>query len=164
MRRLAAIGVPRIVSLKLDGRAIAFHYWFALRGRMYVHRLAFDPALSRFSPGLVNTLDAIQAAADEGLGRVEYLGGGERYKLELCDTLEPLYHGFGGAGGAGGRAYAAAHLTVIRTRLRLKRNPRLHRLYFEQLAPVRRATRRVRDVGVGRRPLVPSEEEMRRHA
>src|SRR4029079_7337142 len=40
MRRLAAIDIRRIVSLKLDGRAIAFHYWFAFAGRMYVHRLA----------------------------------------------------------------------------------------------------------------------------
>ena len=45
LRRLAAIDVARIVTLRLDGRAIAFHYWFALADRMYVHRLAFDPAL-----------------------------------------------------------------------------------------------------------------------
>ena len=30
---------------------------------MYVHRLAFDPAFARYSPGLVNTLDTIEAAA-----------------------------------------------------------------------------------------------------
>lgn len=152
MGRLAAIDVPRIVSLELDGRAIAFHYWFALAGRMYVHRLAFDPALARFSPGLVNTLDALEAAAAEGLSRVEYLGGGERYKLELCDRLEPLYHGFGLATGPRGRTFAAAHLGVIRARLRLKRDPRLHRLYFEQLAPVRRAAHGARRLsGAARR-------------
>ena len=144
LRRLAAIDVPRIVTLRLDGRAIAFHYWFALAGRMYVHRLAFDPALARWSPGQVNTLDAIESAADEGLERVEFLGGGERYKLELADGCEPLYDGFGVASGVRGRGYAAAHLGVIRTRLRLKRSPRLHRLYFEELAPLRRAAQRVR--------------------
>ena len=42
--------------------------------------------------------------------RVEFLGGGERYKLELADGLAPLYHGFGVASGVRGRAYAAAHL------------------------------------------------------
>ncbi|UGS34990.1 GNAT family N-acetyltransferase [Capillimicrobium parvum] len=146
MRRLAEADVPRIVSLHLDGRAIAFHYFFALEATMYVHRLAFDPALARWSPGLVNTLDAIEAAAGEGLTRVEYLGGGERYKLELSDGLEPLYHGFGLAAGLRGRGFATAHLTVIRTRLRLKQNPRLHHLYFEQLAPVRRAADRTRAV------------------
>ena len=60
---LAELDVPRIVLLRLDGRAIAFHYYFAFEGRMYVHRLAFDPAFARYSPGLVNTLDTIEAAA-----------------------------------------------------------------------------------------------------
>ena len=77
---------------------------------MYVHRLAFDPELSRCSPGLVNTLDALEAAADEGMTRVEFLGGGERYKIELADRTEPLFHGFGMASGVRGRAYAAAQL------------------------------------------------------
>jgi CelD/BcsL family acetyltransferase involved in cellulose biosynthesis len=143
LKRLAAIDVARIVTLRLDGRAIAFHYWFALEGCMYVHRLAFDPELSRWSPGLVNTLDAIQSAAEEGMSRVEYLGGGERYKLELADGLSPLCHGFGLSSGLRGRAYAAAQLGTIKARLRLKRSPRLHRLYFEELAPARRLVRRV---------------------
>jgi CelD/BcsL family acetyltransferase involved in cellulose biosynthesis len=151
LRRLAVVDVPRIVTLRLDGRAIAFHYWFALAGRMYVHRLAFDPALARWSPGLVNTLDALKSAADEGLERVEFLGGGERYKLELADGCMPLYDGFGVASGVRGRGYAAAHLGVIRMRLRLKRSPRLHRLYLDDLAPLRRAADRVRDVSRTRR-------------
>ncbi len=142
--RLAALDVARIVTLRVDGRAVAFHYWLALEGRMYVHRLAFDPSLSRWSPGLINTLDAIESAADEGLTRVEFLGGGERYKLELADGLEPLHHGFSAASGVRGRAYAAAQVMTIRARLRLKRSPRLHRLYFEDMAPARRLAKRLR--------------------
>ncbi len=91
----------------------------------------------------MNTLDALEAAADEGMTRVEFLGGGERYKIELADRTEPLFHGFGMASGVRGRAYAAAQLATIRTRLRLKQSPRLRKLYFEDLAPVRRATDRV---------------------
>ena len=138
LRRLAAIDVARIVTLRVDGRAVAFHYWFALEGGMYVHRLAFDPEVGRLSPGLVNTLDAIEAAAAEGLTRVEFLGGGERYKLELADGFAPLYHGYGVASGVRGRAYARAHLGAIHARRRLKRSERLHRFYFEGLAPARR--------------------------
>lgn len=141
---LAAGDVARIVTLRLDGRAIAFHYYFALAGRMYVHRLAFDPALARYSPGIVNTLDTIEAAAAEGLRRVEFLGGDERYKVELADRFEPLCHGFGAASGARGRAYAAAHVGSIRLRMRLKRSPRLRRLYFDGLGPVRRLGSRSR--------------------
>jgi len=142
--RLAAGDAARIVTLRLDGRAIAFHYFFALAGRMYVHRLAFDPAFARYSPGLVNTLDAIEVAARDGARRVEFLGGDERYKLEIADRLEPLCHGFGVTSGARGRAYAAAHIGGIRLRMRLKRSRRLRRLYFDGAAPMRRLTRRAR--------------------
>src|SRR5207237_115710 len=64
---LAEQDIPRIVTLTLDGRPIAFHYYLAFAGRMYVHRLAFDPELARFSPGLLATLDAIRLAAGAGL-------------------------------------------------------------------------------------------------
>jgi CelD/BcsL family acetyltransferase involved in cellulose biosynthesis len=142
---LAALDVPRIVLLRLDGRAVAFHYYFAFEGCMYVHRLAFDPALARFSPGLVNTLDTIEAAAEEGLTRVEFLGGAERYKTELADGFEPLCHGLGLAGNAPARAVVAARLGAIRLRLLLKRSPSLHRLYMDGAAPLRRLTQRSRD-------------------
>jgi CelD/BcsL family acetyltransferase involved in cellulose biosynthesis len=151
LRRLEAIDVPRIVTLRVDGRAIAFHYWFALEGGMYVHRLAFDPEVGRLSPGLVNTLDAIESAAEEGLTRVEFLGGGERYKLELADGFAPLYHGYGVASGLRGRAYASAHLGAIQARRRLKRSERLHRFYFEGLAPARRLLSRRSPRGRGMR-------------
>lgn len=142
LKRLAGVDAARIVTLRLDGRPIAFHYYFALEERMYVHRLAFDPALARFSPGIVNTLDTLEVAGGEGLRRVEFLGGDERYKVELADRFEPLCHGFGVASGARGRAYAAAHVGSIRLRMRLKRSPRLRRLYFDGVAPLRRLARR----------------------
>ena len=105
---------------------------------MYVHRIAFDPAFGRFSPGVINTLDAIETAAAEGATRVEFLGGAERYKVELADHLEPLYQGFGLAGSLRGRAAVAGRLGGIRLRKKLKRSPALRRFYFEGLAPARR--------------------------
>jgi CelD/BcsL family acetyltransferase involved in cellulose biosynthesis len=145
LRALAEIDVPRIVTLTLDGQAIAFHYYFALQGRMYCHRLAFDPALERFSAGLLNTLDAIEVASAEGLTRVEFLGGAEHYKMDLADRLEPLYGGIGLATSPRGRAVVAARLGAIRLRKRLKRSPRLRRFYLEGLAPVRRLVSRSKD-------------------
>jgi CelD/BcsL family acetyltransferase involved in cellulose biosynthesis len=141
LRELAKLDAPRIVTLKLDGRPIAFHYFFVFCRRMYVHRLAFDPELGRLSPGLVNTLDALEAAADEGVERVEYLGGAERYKLELSDRLEPLFQGLGLAGSVRGRAVLATRLVTIRLRRRLKRSSTLHRLYLRGFAPLRRSGR-----------------------
>jgi CelD/BcsL family acetyltransferase involved in cellulose biosynthesis len=144
VRALAASDVPRIVLLKLDGRAIAFHYYLAFCGCMYVHRLAFEPALSRYSPGLVNTLDAIAAAADEGLTRVEYLGGTERYKADLSDGPAPLYQGIGMVSGPLGRVVAFAHERVIEGRKRMRSSKALRSIYFEGFAPARRVSTRLR--------------------
>ena len=83
--------------------------------------------------------------SEEGLTRVEFLGGAERYKTELADGFEPLCHGLGLATGARARAVVAARLGVIRLRLRVKRSPTLHRLYMDGVAPVRRLTQRSRD-------------------
>jgi CelD/BcsL family acetyltransferase involved in cellulose biosynthesis len=143
VQALAHFGAPRIVTLKIDGRPVAFHYYLVLEGRMYVYRIAFDPAFGRFSPGLVNTLDAIEIAAAEGATRVEFLGGAERYKVELADHLEPLYQGFGLAGTLRGEAAVAGRVGGIRARKRLKRSPALRRFYFDGLAPARRLVGRV---------------------
>ena len=145
LRRLAEQDVARIVLLNLGGQAIAFHYYLAFEGRMYVHRLGFDPAFARYSPGLVNTLDTIEAAAAEGLHRVEFLGGAERYKVELADGFDPLCHGLGLARGLRARALVEAQLAVIRLRLRLKESPTLRHLYVDGLAPLRRFAARSKD-------------------
>jgi CelD/BcsL family acetyltransferase involved in cellulose biosynthesis len=138
IQMLAERDVPRIVTLTLDGRPIAFHYYFVFCGRMYVHRLAFDPAFARLSPGIIATLEAIREAADEGIELVEFLGGEERYKLEFSDRLEPMFQGLGLAASPLGRGAVTARLAIIRLRRRLKRSPALHRLYFDGLAPMRR--------------------------
>jgi CelD/BcsL family acetyltransferase involved in cellulose biosynthesis len=143
-RALAQRSAPRVVLLTLDGRAIAFHYFFALCGTMYVHRLGFDPGFARFSPGLLNTLDAIAVAADEGMTTVEFLGSTERYKIQLSDRFDPLHQGLGLARNRRGRLVVASKLGKIRARRRLKRSRTLHRFYFERLAPARRASRRLR--------------------
>jgi CelD/BcsL family acetyltransferase involved in cellulose biosynthesis len=144
MLGLAELDIPRIVLLTLDGRAIAFHYYFALEGRMVVHRLGFDPALARYSPGLVNTLDTIETAAAEGLTRVEFLGGAERYKVELADGFDPLCHGLGLARGLRARALVGAEIGAIQLRLRLKQWNALRHLYVDGLAPLRRVATRSR--------------------
>jgi CelD/BcsL family acetyltransferase involved in cellulose biosynthesis len=110
---------------------------------MYVHRLAFDPAHSRYSPGLLNTLDAIEAGAAEGATMVEFLGGAERYKVELADRLEPLYEGIGLAPTLRGRLAVAAVVNGIRLRKRAKRSQTLRRFYYEGLSGARIAAGRV---------------------
>ena len=140
LRALAPAGVARIALLRVAGRAVACNYFFLLGDRMYFHELAFDPALARWSPGQVTTLDTLAWAAADGATRVEFLGGAERYKLELADRVEPLYQGLGLATTPQGHAAVAARAAAIRARGRLKQTP-VRRWYYEGLTPARRMAR-----------------------
>jgi CelD/BcsL family acetyltransferase involved in cellulose biosynthesis len=144
LHALSKLDIPRIVTLELDGRPIAFHYYLLFENRMYVYRLAFDPAYGRSSPGALNTNDALAAASEEGATMVEFLGGAERYKVEVADRFEPLYELLGLPRGLHGRAAVAGIEGGVRLRRRLKRSRRLHRLYYDGLVPARRALKRAR--------------------
>jgi CelD/BcsL family acetyltransferase involved in cellulose biosynthesis len=135
---LADFDVPRIILKKVDGRPIAFKVLFLLEGRIYFFRSGFDPAFARFSPGVLTTLDAIEAGANEGATRVEFLGGAERYKRELTDSFDPIYEGFGLQTSLRGAVAVRANLRMVRLRRQLKQSPRLHHLYMDGLAPARR--------------------------
>jgi CelD/BcsL family acetyltransferase involved in cellulose biosynthesis len=138
---LAQVDVPRIVTLTLDDRPIAFVFYFALGQRMYCHRLAFDPEFRRFSPGVVNRFDALENAFAEGATGVEFFGGTERYKLELANRTDPLHEGLGMTASVTGKLVVSGHLNAIRLRRFLKRSPAIRRFYYEGLAPARRLFR-----------------------
>ncbi len=129
LERLAPLDVIRIVLCELDGAAIAHHYYFALDGRMVVHCLAFDPAYANASVGLLTNLETLRAASEEGLTAVEFLGGDERYKLELADGLAPLHQAIGLARGPGGRAVAGSRRAAIDLRVRLRDSATARRIY-----------------------------------
>jgi CelD/BcsL family acetyltransferase involved in cellulose biosynthesis len=138
---MAELDVIRIVTLKLDGRPIAFVYDFMLEGTMYGYRLAFDPEFGRFSPGLVNRYDALGNGFSEGATRVEFFGGMERYKMELADRTEPLHEGLGLPGSVAGKIVVSGRLNGIRLRRYVKRWPAIRHFYYEGLAPARRLFR-----------------------
>ena len=62
--------------------------------------------------------------------KVEYLGGGERYKLELSDRLEPLGRRSVSHGTPQGALAARLRVAAIGARKTLKRSERLQRLYL----------------------------------
>lgn len=137
VRRLGDDDVLRIVMMRVANAPAAFHYYFALDGVMIVHRLAFDPALARYSPGLIATLETLHRASEEGLTKVEFLGGGERYKIELADRLEPLSQAIGFNRTSVGALAARQRLGLIHLRKTLKRSERLQRLYQKGLTSFR---------------------------
>lgn len=136
LRRLADDDRLRIVLMSVGGKPAAFHYFFLLDGTMIVHRLAFDPALAQWSPGLVTTLETLRVASNDGARKVEFLGGGERYKLELADRFEPLHTATGLARNPLGSAAVASRMATMRLRAALKRSERLHRIYLNGLTPL----------------------------
>jgi len=141
--RLAELDLARILLLRSEGRVVAFQYWLAYRGSMISCRRAFDPSFSRFSPGVLTMLHALEDASEEGLTRVEFLGGPEPYKLEFCDGFEPLYQGIGFASGVRGRVAGRAELGLLGLRRTVRHSESLHRIYVDRLAPARRLAKRL---------------------
>jgi CelD/BcsL family acetyltransferase involved in cellulose biosynthesis len=146
LRALAAEDVVRLFTIRLGEQSIAFELTFELSGRLYLYRTAFDPAFARYGPGLLVLLDVIAYASREGLSRVEFLGGGETYKLALADRLEPLHLGLGLAATARGRAVVTTRTGVLRLRERLKHSPPARRAW-DNTRPLRaRLTRAKNDL------------------
>ena len=128
--RLAELDVPRLVTIRLDGQAIAFALSLQLCGRAYGLTTAFDPAFARYSPGWEAILLRLEAAADEGVARFEFLGAAMPHKERLTDGFDPIHQGIGLARTLRGRAAAEAIVGGIRIRRRLKRSSTARNLYY----------------------------------
>ena len=128
--RLAEQDVPRLVTIRLDGQAIAFALSLQLTWRGYGLTTAFDPAFSRVSPGWEAILLRLETAAEEGVTRFEFLGAAMPHKEKLTDRFEPIYQGIGMARTPQGRAAAEALVAGIRLRRTIKRSERARRLYY----------------------------------
>lgn len=127
--RLAGQDVPRILTLRIDGRPVAANVYLRLAGTVYGLMMAFDPAFARYSPGAEALCSALEAAAGEGVTRVELLGAASGYKERFTDRLEPVYQGIGLARTVRGRLGAEALLAGIRLRRRAKTSETARRLY-----------------------------------
>ena len=84
--RLGCAGLLRMHALKLDHRPLAATFAMHAADATCIYLTGFDPAASRYSPGLLSMLAAIGAAAAEGDHTVHLLRGRERYKYHLGAT------------------------------------------------------------------------------
>jgi CelD/BcsL family acetyltransferase involved in cellulose biosynthesis len=128
--RLAELDVPRLATIRVDGRVIAFALYAQLSGRAYGLTMAFDPTFARFGPGAEVKLQSLEASADEGITRVELLGHAADHKQRFTDRLEPIYQGIGLARTLRGRAAEEALVGGIRVRRALKRSKTARKLYY----------------------------------
>lgn len=97
VRRFAARGLVRMVTLTAADRQVAFLLGFAHKGCLYFHKTGFDPEWEATSPGRLVLLKSIEAAFEEGLQRYDFLGAPDPYKLQCSPTVRPhatvfLYH------------------------------------------------------------------------
>lgn len=128
--RLADHDVTRLVTIRLDGRAIAFALRLQVSGRAYGLTMAFDPAYARFGLGSEAKLQSLEASAGEGITRVELLGAAAQHKQRFTDRFEPIYQGIGLARTLRGRAAAEALVGGIRVRRAIKRSRTAQRIYY----------------------------------
>ena len=111
-------GRRRGLTIRLDGRPIAFSLYLQLAGRSYGMNMAFDPAYAQYGPGSEAKLQAIEASWSEGIRRIELLGTAAEHKRRFTDRFEPVYEGIGLAWTLRGRAATEALLAGIRLRAR----------------------------------------------
>jgi CelD/BcsL family acetyltransferase involved in cellulose biosynthesis len=128
--RLADMDVARLVTIRLDGRAIAFALYLQLSGAAYGLTMAFDPAYARFGLGSEAKLQSLEASAAEGITRVELLGAAAEHKQRFTDRFEPIYQGIGLARTLRGRVAGEALVNGIRARRRIKRSRTAQKLYY----------------------------------
>jgi CelD/BcsL family acetyltransferase involved in cellulose biosynthesis len=126
---LADQDVARGLTIRLDGRPIAFSLYLQLAGRSYGMNMAFDPAYAAYGPGSEAKLQAIEASWSEGVRRIELLGTAAEHKRRFTDRFEPVYEGIGLARTRRGRAATDTLLAGIRIRRALKRSKTARRIY-----------------------------------
>ncbi|HEV3478325.1 MAG TPA: GNAT family N-acetyltransferase [Gaiellaceae bacterium] len=128
--RLAEDDISRQVTIRIDGRAVAFALYLQFAGRAYGLIMGYDPAYARFGLGAEAKLQSIEAAAEEGVTLVELLGADAEHKRRLTDRFDPIYQGIGLARTRRGRAAAETLLAGIRLRRAAKRSTTLKKVYY----------------------------------
>jgi CelD/BcsL family acetyltransferase involved in cellulose biosynthesis len=116
LRALAEDDIVRILTLRLNGEAIAFEYYFLVSKWMYRYRHGWDPAYANYGLGVLNGLVAIERASDEGATVIEHLGGTERYKLAFSSRIEELNVGIGLRGSIRGAVYLRTKALTLASR------------------------------------------------
>jgi CelD/BcsL family acetyltransferase involved in cellulose biosynthesis len=128
--RLARRDIPRLVTLRLDGRAVAFVIYLLYERASYGMTMGFDPEFAAYRPGRETLLCSLETAAGEGAERVEFLGADAPYKRTFADRYEPVHEAIGLASTLRGRAAVEALTRGIRLRRLLKRSQTARRIYY----------------------------------
>jgi CelD/BcsL family acetyltransferase involved in cellulose biosynthesis len=80
-------GSLRLAFLRLDGKAIAFHFTIEEAGSAYQLKGGYDPVFRELAPGQLLVQDMIRWAFSRGLRTYEFLGADEAFKLDWTASL-----------------------------------------------------------------------------
>jgi CelD/BcsL family acetyltransferase involved in cellulose biosynthesis len=124
-RWAAERGSLRLAFLRLDGRAIAFHFTIEEGGSAYQLKGGYDPGLKVLSPGLLLIREMLAWAFSRGLHTYEFLGADEGFKLDWTastrDRLALQAFPRSPAGSVGWSAYAYGRPLARRARELIRR-------------------------------------------
>jgi CelD/BcsL family acetyltransferase involved in cellulose biosynthesis len=107
-------GELRIAFLKIGGRRVAMQLGVEWGSRLWLLKIGHDEAMNRCSPGMLLLLEAVRAAASEGLEAVQLWGGIEQWTsmwtedVDECTTVAAYPPGPGSLSAALGHIGAAA--------------------------------------------------------
>jgi CelD/BcsL family acetyltransferase involved in cellulose biosynthesis len=97
----AARGMLRLWVMRLDGRAIAFHFALEHGGRYLLLKPAYDESLGACSPGQLLMQDVLEDCVRRGLREFDFLGPDMPWKRDWTTTTRPhawlyVYRGWRG--------------------------------------------------------------------
>jgi len=76
-------GWLRLRALYSDGKPVSIILAFALKGRVFLYNMGFDPAYRHISPGIMAVALDIHSAISEGYEYYDFLRGDEDYKYRF---------------------------------------------------------------------------------
>lgn len=80
----------RLMVLEIDGRPAAFLVMYLHKGHAMIPKLAIDPAFSRYSPGILLVMRAVEWSMAHGVGAFDLSRGGEPYKRTVGGVNGPI--------------------------------------------------------------------------
>jgi CelD/BcsL family acetyltransferase involved in cellulose biosynthesis len=91
-RTAAGMGALALHFLRLDGRAVGFHYALQYGGRYLLLKPAYDESLRECSPGQLMMEEVLRACIERGLPEFDFLGPDMVWKRDWTDRVRPHFY------------------------------------------------------------------------
>lgn len=79
----------RLFFLRVAGKAVAFAYTLEHNGKLFLLKIGYDPAFSRYSPFNVLCLKVLERCAEKRIVQFEFLGVHDAWKRNWAELARP---------------------------------------------------------------------------